>query len=328
MVHNTLPSEVLMQTYDLNVGLVLNDEELQNLTLLEIEMILQTNRRTLKDFCLTPYPNGYVLEQLGNQLIYDERNYDVAQLKTEFTNMFASLTGEQNIIFNKIINVVTTQKGGVFFLHGNGGMGKTFMWKTLASYLRSKHQIVITIASSGIASLLLPGGRTAHSKFKILVPTLENIICNIEPKDDLAKMMRQTQLIIWDEAPMAHKHYFEALDRKLRDIMGNNPNSNSIFGCKVIVFGGDFRQILPVVPRGTRSDIVHSSLNASYIWNDCEVLTLTRNTRLQSGSNPTECLEVEQFSKWLLNIGEGKLLEPNDGYVEFDIPSEILILNY
>ena len=64
---------------------------------------------------------------------------------------------------------------------------------------------------------------------------------------------------------MTHKHYFEALDRTLRDIMGNNPNSNSIFGGKVIVFGGDFRQILHVVPRGTRSDIVHSSLNASYI---------------------------------------------------------------
>lgn len=92
---------------------------------------------------------------------------------------------------------------------------------------------------------------------------------------------------------MTHKHYFEALDRTLRDIMGNNPNSNSIFSGKVIVFGGDFRQILPVVPRGIRSGIIHSPLNASYIWNDCEVLTLTINMRLQSGSNPTEYLEIE-----------------------------------
>lgn len=106
---------------------------------------------------------------------------------------------------------------------------------------------------------------------------------------------------------MTHKHCFEALNRKLRDIMGNNPNSNSIFGGKVIVFGGDFRQILHVVPRGTRSDIVHSSLNASYIWNDCEALTLARNMRYQSGPNPTENHEIEQFSKWLLNIGEAKL---------------------
>lgn len=127
---------------------------------------------------------------------------------------------------------------------------------------------------------------------------------------------------------MTHKHCFKALDMRLRDIMGNNLNSNSIFGGKVIVFGGDFRQILPVVPRGTHSDIVHSSLNASYIWNDCEVLTLTRNMRLQSGSKLTESHEIEQFSKWLLNIGEGKLSVPNDGYAEFDIPSEMLISNF
>lgn len=57
---------VLMQTYVLTVGPILYDEELQNLTLLEVEKILQTNRRTLKDFRPILYPNGYVLEQLGN----------------------------------------------------------------------------------------------------------------------------------------------------------------------------------------------------------------------------------------------------------------------
>lgn len=50
-----------------------------------------------------------------------------------------------------------------------------------------------------------------------------------------------------------------------------------IFGGKVVVFGGDFRQILPVIPRGDRSDIVHTSINASYIWDHCQVLTLTQN---------------------------------------------------
>jgi ATP-dependent DNA helicase PIF1 len=60
------------------------------------------------------------------------------------------------------MDAVEQQKGGVFFLHGYGGTGKTYMWRTLASYLRSQKNIVLTVASSGIASLLLPGGRTAH----------------------------------------------------------------------------------------------------------------------------------------------------------------------
>jgi len=54
------------------------------------------------------------------------------------------------------------------------------MWKTIASAIRSQGKIVLTVTSSGITSLLLLGGRTTHSKFKIPIPTLENSVCNIE----------------------------------------------------------------------------------------------------------------------------------------------------
>lgn len=175
---------------------------------------------------------------------------------------------------------VCAQRGGVFFLHGYGGTSKTYMWRILASALRSKHDICLTVATSGIASLLLPRGRTAHSKFKIPIPTMNNSTCKIDYDDDIAELLRQTKLIIWDGAPMAHKHAFEALDRTLKDVMCTYSNSKDVFGGKVIVFGGDFRQILPVVPRGSRSDIVHSTINASYIWRDVQILTLTQNMRL------------------------------------------------
>ncbi|KAH1246587.1 hypothetical protein GmHk_06G016637 [Glycine max] len=131
------------------------------------------------------------------------------------------------------------------------GSGKTFIWKTLTSALRSQRQIVLTVASSGIASLLLPRGRTAHSKFKIPVPTFDDSICNIDQGSELAELLKVTKLIIWDEAPMAHKFCFEALDKSLRNIMGLGNESSTIFGGKIIVFGGDFRQILPFIPRGS-----------------------------------------------------------------------------
>ncbi|XP_058734290.1 uncharacterized protein LOC131606021 [Vicia villosa] len=304
------------------------EEELKNLTLTEIEKILQANRRSLTDFKPIPYPDGYVLQQLGNRLIYDERSYDVPTMRTQFTSLFNALTGEQRSIFDKIMASVRDQKGAVYFLHGYGGTGKTYMWRTLASALRSKHDICLTVATSGIASLLLPGGRTAHSKFKIPVPTMENSTCKIDYNDDVAELLRQTKLIIWDEAPMAHKHAFEALDRTLKDVMSKYGNSEEIFGGKVVVFGGDFRQILPVVPRGSRSDIVHSAINASYIWRSVEVLTLTHNMRLQSGPNEAEKQEIADFSKWLLQIGEGKLSEPNDGFADIQMPPELLITDY
>ena len=89
-------------------------------------------------------------------------------------------------------------------------------------------------------NLKVPGSRTAHSKFKIPVPIFEDSTCNIHQGSELAELLNQTSLIIWDEAPMAHKFCFEALDQSLRDIIKTKPSSNQIFGGKVIVFGGDF----------------------------------------------------------------------------------------
>ncbi|XP_058772421.1 uncharacterized protein LOC131646397 [Vicia villosa] len=249
-----------------NKNLELTEDQLKNLTLTEIEKLMQANRRSLSDFKPIPYPDGYVLQQLGNRLVYDERRYDVPTMRTQFTSLFNALTDEQRSIFDKIMASVDAQKGGVFFLHGYGGTGKTYMWRTLASALRSKHDICLTVATSGIASLLLPGGRTAHSKFKIPVPTMDNSTCKIEYNDDVADLLRQTKLIIWDEAPMAHKHAFEALDRTLKDVMSTYGNSKEIFGGNVVVFGGDFRQILPIVPRESRSDIVHSAILPSALY--------------------------------------------------------------
>ncbi|XP_058732760.1 uncharacterized protein LOC131604331 [Vicia villosa] len=227
------------------------------------------------------------------------------------------------------MEAVSKRKCGVFFLYGYGGTGKTFMWNTLSAALRSNREIVLNVASSGIASLLLLGGRTAHSRFKIPVPCLESSICNIDKKSDLAGLLQITNLIIWDEAPMASKFCFEAIDKSLKDIMGHDKvASKTIFGGKVVVFGGDFRQILPVVPRGTRSDIVHSTINASYIWDHCKVLTLTKNMRLVSGTNSTNADEIDRFSKWILQVGDGKISEPNDGYAEICIPPELLLTDY
>lgn len=58
-------------------------------------------------------------------------------------------------------------------------------------------------------------------------------------------------MIIWDEVAMTKKQAVEALDTTLQDIMG----CQLPFGGKVMLFGGDFHQVLPVVARGTRAQI-------------------------------------------------------------------------
>jgi hypothetical protein len=78
----------------------------------------------------------------------------------------------------------------------------------------------------------------------------------------VAELVRKADLIIWDEAPMMHCRGFEAIDRNLCDLMQLDDAQaiEKIFGGKTVVFGGDFRQILLVVPKGGQEDIVNASL--------------------------------------------------------------------
>ncbi|XP_035842029.1 uncharacterized protein LOC110923677 [Helianthus annuus] len=304
-----------------------SDEEIKNLALLEIEKFLLRNNSSLRNYSNMPYPDDESISSSNNRLINEELSYFQYTMEDELNNMLLLLTDEQHNVFDQIMESVRTNKGGVFFVYGYGGTGKTFLWKTLSAAIRSKSEIVLNVASSGIASLLLSGGRTAHSRFSIPLNLNEDSLCRMKPGSELACLLKKTQLIIWDEAPMIHKHAFEALDRTLKDIlMPDCSNSEALpFGGKVIVFGGDFRQILPVVPNGSRQDIVNASLSSSYIWNKCKLLTLTKNMRLTVGMNHGDIDKTKEFAKWLLDIGEGKLGGRNDGEAVIDIPQELLI---
>jgi len=103
---------------------------------------------------------------------------------------------EQASIYNQIVEAVNKDEGDMFFLYGYGGTGKIYIWKTLASSLRADNKIVIMVASSSIVSLLFPGSRTAHSKFKIPIPVFEDSTCNIHQGTQLAELLNQTSLII------------------------------------------------------------------------------------------------------------------------------------
>ncbi|KAL1343978.1 hypothetical protein AAHE18_08G015400 [Arachis hypogaea] len=80
------------------------------------------------------------------------------------------------------------------------------LMNTRSAYLRCGGNIVLNVASSGIASLLLPNGCTAHSGFKIPLSINEDSICNIKLGTPICKRSCKAKLIIWDEAPMLSKY--------------------------------------------------------------------------------------------------------------------------
>ncbi|CAF3050195.1 unnamed protein product [Rotaria sp. Silwood2] len=150
----------------------------------------------------------------------------------------------------------STTIGSCFFIDGPGGTGKTYLYNTLYRLFMGEGVHVMTVAWTGIAASLLPEGRTVHSRFKLPVPILETSTSIIRPNSKEAEEIRKTEVIIWDEAPMAPSYALNAVDILLRDIM----NINAPFGGKIMILGGDFRQVLAVIRFASRSELVAVSL--------------------------------------------------------------------
>jgi hypothetical protein len=164
---------------------------------------------------------------------------------------------------------------------------------------------VLEVASSGIASLLLLGGKTAHSRFKIPIVLHDESTCNITQHMKVAELVCKADLIIWDESPMMHRRAFKVVDWTLRDLMqlDDAQATEKIFGGKTVVFGGDFRQILPVVPKGGQEDIVSASLPRSHLWQHVTILYLHITMQVMAANSEEE----RKFVKWVLNVGDDSL---------------------
>jgi hypothetical protein len=181
----------------------------------------------------------------------------------------------------------------------------------LLATIRGQGKIALATATSGVAASIMPGGRTAHSRFKIPLRIDDGAICSFTKQSGAAKLLQAASLIIWDEASMTKRQAVEALDKSMRDIM-DRPELP--FGGKTVVFGGDFRQVLPVVRKGTRSQIVDASLRRSELWNCMHHMKLVRNMRAQNDP---------WFAQYLLRIGNGTE-ETNDND-EICLPTTICI---
>uniref|UniRef100_A0A453HZ89 ATP-dependent DNA helicase n=1 Tax=Aegilops tauschii subsp. strangulata TaxID=200361 RepID=A0A453HZ89_AEGTS len=249
-----------------------------------------------------PLPDSSILQDINNRLVNEELNYDKDSLIIEHTELLQKLNQDQRMAFDVITESVSSSCGKLIFVHGYGGTGKTFLWKAVTTKLRSEGKIVLAVASSDIAALLLQGGRIAHSRFHIPLKITNESTCNIKQGTFLAELIKKTSLIIWDEAPMTHKHCSEALDKSLRDMLRftNEVAEHRPFGGMTVVLGGDFRQILPVIPKGKREHIISASIKRSYLWKNFEEYRLTENMRLNSfEGSPEEKAKTTEFANWI-----------------------------
>ncbi|KAK6998606.1 ATP-dependent DNA helicase PIF7, partial [Biomphalaria glabrata] len=252
------------------------------------------NGKTIKDLNINSQTGSH--ESGAQDYEYNrEMNYDITKLRESFKKDKPRLRKKQRSVFTAIQKQITSGGGGLFFLDAPGGTGKTFLLNMLLTKIRMQKKIALALASTGLAASLLDGGRTAHSALKLPLDIATSIHpkCNISNNSGIARVLKECVLIVWDECTMAHKKSLEALNTILNEIRG----SDTLMGGAVVVFSGDFRQTLPVIPGSTVSQQLNACIKSSYLWNKGLKVTLKKNMRVQNN---------KQFSKHLLRIGNGK----------------------
>ncbi|XP_020970257.1 uncharacterized protein LOC107620798 [Arachis ipaensis] len=156
----------------------MTNDELKNLCLIEIEKILNSNVRSLRDYLLMTYLDLCDIRLFQNKLIEDELAYNTNELT--HTNLYTKqkMTHEQRLIFGEIVNVVIADSSGFYFVYGYGGCGKTFIWNGLSSAIRNIGSVVGDESEVNIIDNLLittTDDPLSHSSKAILTPTLESV---------------------------------------------------------------------------------------------------------------------------------------------------------
>ena len=282
-----------------------NEEKAEERVLTKINARLEYENKNLDFFGLPK------LQKVSNvpALIKEEMSYDIVDLEEKTLGNISKMNAEQLTLYNNIMSSVRKEEGRIFCVCAAGGTGKSFVNNTCLFTVRSEGKVAIATALSALAATLLQNGATLHSKAKLPIPINQASVCNFGRNDVTGKLFQMCKLLIIDEVTMGDKLNFEALDRSLKDIR----KDERTFGGLTVLFTGDWRQILPVVPRGSRSQIINCCLKNSYLWEHVEVFTLTQNMRVSHDEN----IEAREFADLLLSIGDGTLND-EDGYIHID----------
>ncbi len=294
----------------------MTDEQL-HAGLRHIETLLQSCGMSLQK-CHLPEPPEVTEDAKYQGELLAERQYDRKALAESSAKVYDTLNAEQKTVFDTVTSVVTSyavkdapearaSANRTYFLEAPAGTGKTTVLNALLDRIRSTGRVAIPVASSGIAALLLHGGRTAHSRLRIPINCTDTSMCAIDKrKDALAILLRNTSLLVWDEAPMQNRYIYETVDRTLRFILSK---PESLFGGLPFLICGDMAQILPVIPRSSRAQIVISSLTNMDNWKHVQSLKLKINHRVFQAfedENDTKEAAVEYLA-WLDKVGRGEV---------------------
>lgn len=201
----------------------------------EIARLLANQGRTLRDYNL-PEPGEVITGmEAFDRLEVRRRQLDCQQEYMANRDKVRRNPDQERAVAS-IEDAVDTGRGGLFYLDGPGGSGKTFVERLCLAYVRSKGWKAMAVASTGIAALLLPDGKTAHFQFKIPLEVKADMVCGISAQTQDAEAIRHLRLLVWDEVFAQHNQCVAAVDRLFRDLRQNERP----FGGVTVLFAGKY----------------------------------------------------------------------------------------
>ncbi len=266
-----------------------NDDRAYNDALCAVDHKLRKHGKSLVEVGLPEAIDNTT--EVGREIM----RWNTDELAAFVSKWLPVLSDEQRAVFHFVIEQIESGSSGkIVFVDGPSGTGKTLLFNVISAHLRSKGEIVLCVSSTGNSALNLDGGTTAHAMFKLPIQTTDdNAYCDLSAKCQRTELIKAASLIIWDEAPMSHKHNLETLNRTLQDFIVKKP-----FGGKPMVMGGDHRQTAPIVKYGSKVEVLRICAKFSPLWDSVETFHLTAAQRDK---------EDPEYSQFVRRIGEDKI---------------------
>ncbi|MFM2394604.1 MAG: hypothetical protein RLZZ546_2586 [Bacteroidota bacterium] len=260
--------------------------------------------KTFEEYNLNSYDSFGLTTDHNHRDIFENNNFPKL-----FDNINVnSLNPIQKLMYNKgvTINACTP-----IFLDGPGGSGKTYCIKAIINFYLKQHIEFEICASTGIAALMYPMGKTFHSLFKVKDDTVLST-----PEKKIIDRIKIIKVLIIDEISMLPKELLETLDIVLQ----HHRNNPKLFGGIKVICAGDFRQLLPVDVNEKPEFAFMKSCKNSLLWNAFQKICLKSNMRVQEN-------DIDS-ANFILDIGNGSIGPFNDlNTADVTLPSEVLCIN-
>jgi hypothetical protein len=245
-------------------------------------------------------------DDANTELEIEKLKYDPQQQKNLYEQLILKTppTDEQLYLINDIKYCLANNINKIYVVQGQGGSGKTATAQLITAYARSLGYLVVGCASTAFAASIYKDFYTAHGLFEI--PVIEDneeceqeidFRCILDKKPQRYELLMNVRIIIWDEIS----------SQNFRDFFAAYKAMHKFKHC-ILIIQGDKKQIAPVIERGTRQQIVDSSIYCSDLIKPFQKINFTTNLRLIGNQEAAQI----SYAQLLLEIANGTHFKYNN----------------